>query len=210
MGMEKMIGNKTNKNTQLVTGSLSKAFSYEEYRELVAQHVANGTSTGPQQTEALTNYTLLNHARMKRLDKTTKVTEEIQENFKSFTGDHTWIVLTESWCGDAAQSMPAMNLLAHLAPSIEFKVLLRDENPELMDAFLTHGSRSIPKLIVLDNATQEVIANWGPRPSIATQMANDYKQEHGSLSPQFKEKLQGWYNKDRSVNIIEDLALLLR
>ena len=34
--------------------------------------------------------------------------------------------------------------------NIELKIVLRDENEELMNEFLTNGSRSIPKLIVLD------------------------------------------------------------
>ena len=146
---------------------------------------------------------------MKRLDKTVKIPEFIIEKFASFRGDHTWLVITESWCGDAAQSMPAMNKLAQLAPSIRLKVVLRDENPELMNEFLTNGSRSIPKLIVLDNKTNEVLADWGPRPSIATQMVNHFKERYGALTDEFKQDLQVWYNKDKSQNIIQDLAKLI-
>ena len=91
---------------------------------------------------------------------------------------------------------------------IDFKVVLRDENLDLMNAFLTNGSMSIPKLIVIDNDTNE-ISSWGPRPSIATQMVNDYKKEHGALTPEFKEDLQLWYNKDKSQNVIENLQQLI-
>ena len=207
--MENMLKTENEIKTELVTNSLEGSFGYNEYRNLVEDHAANKTSTGPTQSEALTNYTLLSHTRMKRLDKTVKISEEIQEKFKNFTGNQTWVVLTESWCGDAAQSMPAMNKLADLAPNITFKVVLRDENLELMNAFLTNGSMSIPKLIILDNDNQEVLADWGPRPSTATAMVNDYKKEHGQLTPEFKKDLQVWYNKDKSENIIEDLTQLI-
>jgi hypothetical protein len=207
--MENMLKTEIERKTELTTNSLKSAVNYNDYRTLVADHAANNTSTGPSQTEALSNYTLLSHTRMKRLDKTVKISEEIQEKFKNFTGNQTWVVLTESWCGDAAQSMPAMNKLANLTPNINFKVVLRDEHLELMDAFLTNGSMSIPKLIVLDNESQEVSADWGPRPSIATALVNDYKAEHGQLTPEFKKDLQLWYNKDKSENIIEDLAKLI-
>jgi len=207
--MENMLKTENEIKTELVTNSLDGSFGYNEYRTLVADHAANKTSTGPAQSEALTNYTLLSHTRMKRLDKTVKISEEIQEKFKNFTGNQTWVVLTESWCGDAAQSMPAMNKLADLAPNITFKVVLRDENLELMNAFLTNGSMSIPKLIILDNDNQEVLADWGPRPSTATAMVNDYKAEHGQLTPEFKKDLQVWYNKDKSESIIEDLTQLI-
>jgi hypothetical protein len=118
-------------------------------------------------------------------------------------------VITESWCGDAAQAMPAMNQLTKLTHNIDLKVVLRDENLELMDAFITHDSLSIPKLIVLDNETQEVVAEWGPRPSVVIQLVNDYKAEYGELSPEFKKDLQVWYNRDKSQNIIEDLTDLI-
>jgi len=204
-----MLKTEKEENTRLVTQSLKNATSYQDYRTLVEENVSKGTSTGPEQSEALTNYTLLNHTRMKRLDKTVKIEEDIQHKFENFNGDQTWLVITESWCGDAAQAMPAMNQLAELTSNIDLKVVLRDENLELMNAFLTHGSLSIPKLIVLDNETQEVIANWGPRHSVVTQLVNDYKAEYGRLSPEFKKDLQVWYNKDKSRNIIEDMVDLI-
>jgi thiol-disulfide isomerase/thioredoxin len=207
--MENMLTTEKQNKTDLVSTSLETAVGYNEYRNLVADHAASKTSTGPSQSEALANYTTLSHARMKRLDKTVKISEEVQEKFENFNGNQTWVVLTESWCGDAAQSMPAMNKLADLAPNINFKVVLRDENLELMNAFLTNGSMSIPKLIILDNESQEVVADWGPRPSNATNLVNEYKAEHGQLTPEFKKDLQVWYNKDKSENIIEDLAKLI-
>jgi len=197
--------NQTQNTSTLVKESLTKAMTYEDYRALVADHAEKGTSTGPNQTEALTQYTLLSHARMKRLDKTTKIPEEVATKFEQFTGNHTWLVLTESWCGDAAQSMPAMNKLVALAPQVDFKVVLRDENLDLMNAFLTNGGMSIPKLIVFNNDTNEVVGDWGPRPSKATAMVDDFKKNVGPLTPEFKKDLQVWYNKDKNVNIIEDL-----
>lgn len=207
--MEKMLKTEKEEKTELVIQSLKNATSYKDYRTLVEENVANGTSTGPEQSEALTNYTLLNHTRMKRLDKTVKIGQEIQQKFEDFDGNQTWLVITESWCGDAAHAIPAMNELTNFTPNIDLKLVLRDENLELMDAFLTQGSLSIPKLIVLDNETEEVVADWGPRPSVATQLVKDYKAEYGELSPEFKKDLQVWYNKDKSQNIIEDLAELI-
>jgi len=205
MLMEKFILETKIEKEALVKQGLRKAQSYNEYRRLVAENVANGTSTGPDQTLALSQYTLLNDSRMRRLDKTTQIPLDIKEELESFYGNLTWLVLTESWCGDAAQSMPMMNKFAEANDGIDLKVLLRDENPELMDAFLTNGSKSIPKLIVYDHNVNKVIADWGPRPSIARDLAKDYKKEYGSLSPEFKKDLQIWYNRDKSKNIAEDL-----
>lgn len=193
----------------LVLEALKNAMTYTAYRELAANHAVHGTSTGNEQSEALSEYTQLNNARMRRLDKTLKPSEAVAKRFQNFEAKQTWVVLTESWCGDAAQGMPVINKVANLARYIDLKIVLRDEHPELMDAFLTNGGRSIPKLIVWDEKNQKVITDWGPRPSKATRMATNYKAENGTLTPEFKKDLQLWYTRDKGQNIFEDLAKLL-
>ncbi len=194
---------------ELLLEALPGAITYKAYRDLVAQHATNKTSTGTTQTEALSEYTQLNNARMRRLDKTLKPAATVATKFKNFTKNRIWLVLTESWCGDAAQSMPAINIVANLAPNIDFKIVQRDQNPELMDAFLTQGGRAIPKLIVFDPDTKKVISDWGPRPSKAIKMVNNFKAEHGELTPVFKMDLQVWYTKDKGQDIFNDLVQLI-
>lgn len=193
----------------IIDESLQRGISYPEYRTLVQNLVAEGKSTGELQTEALSNYSMLNDKRMKRLDKTTKLTEEAIEKIKSYNGDVTWLVLTESWCGDAAQTMPVINKVAELNDNITLKVVMRDENEALMNEFLTNGGKSIPKLISIDNASGNVIGDWGPRPSEATKLVSDYKAEHGKLTPEFKQDLQIWYNKNKGQNTVDDLLKLV-
>jgi hypothetical protein len=99
--------------------------------------------------------------------------------------------------------------VADLNSNINYRVVLRDDNDALMNQFLTNGGRSIPKLIAIDNKSEEVIGTFGPRPSEATKMVNDYKQKHGTLTAEFKEDLQRWYNKDKGQSTIKDLLELL-
>lgn len=196
--------------SKIINDSLTKSTSYQEYRELVKELVAKNGTTGETQSEALANYTMLNDRRMKRWDKTIKVSDEVKAEVAAVDRDMTWIVLTESWCGDAAHLMPVMNKIADLNDGIDFRVVLRDENEALMNQFLTNGGKSIPKLIMLDNTTGDIVNTFGPRPSEATKLVNDYKAEHGKLTPEFKEDLQQWYNKDKGQNAIKDLVALLR
>ncbi|MEM5563672.1 thioredoxin family protein [Psychroserpens sp. AS72] len=194
---------------EIITESLKKAISYQDYRDLVKQLVLEESTTGNEKTEALVNYTMLNDRRMKRWDKTLKVSEELKEKVSSFHGNVTWLVITESWCGDAAHVIPALNKIAELSPNIDLKLVLRDENEALMDEFLTNGGRAIAKLIMIDNVTGDVINTYGPRPTEATKLVNDYKEAHGQLTPEFKEDLQGWYNKDKGQNVMKDVMSLL-
>lgn len=195
---------------ELYKNTLAIAMSYPEYRDLVAKHTINKTTTGPIQTESLAQYTLLNNSRMNRHDKKMIIPDSIAAFFKNFKKRQTWLVLTESWCGDAAQTMPMLYKLSQLTSFIDFKVALRDENLQLMNQFLTNGGMSIPKLIILDNETQSITADWGPRPSPAVKMVNEFKAKHGSLTPEFKQDLQVWYNKDRGISTAKDIYALLR
>ncbi|BFP41596.1 thioredoxin family protein [Flavobacteriaceae bacterium GF1] len=193
----------------IIQRALEFGMTYGEYRELVQELAIRKSNTGPEKTEALANYTQLNTKRMDRWDKTLRIPSEVMDHVKALKQKMTWLVLTESWCGDASPSLPVMNKLAELTPNLDLKIVLRDEHPELMDLFLTNGTRSIPKVIVLDSLTQKVLGEWGPRSSKATKMVLDHKAEHGQLTPEFKQQLQVFYNKDKGQDILKDLVELL-
>jgi len=193
----------------LIQQLVPRAMSYKAYRKLVEDLAIAGDTTGENKTESLINYTQLNNRRMRRWDKTLKFNEAQINQIQAFNGNVTWLVLTESWYGDASPSLPVMNKIAELNSGIALKIILRDEHPELMDHFLTAGTRSIPKLVMVDENSHKVLGLWGPRPSKAMAMVEAFKKEHGALTAEFKEDLQGWYNKDKGVNTTEDLLGLL-
>jgi hypothetical protein len=192
----------------IIEKSLQNTTTYQEYKDLVKSLLAENKSTGPNQSEDLTNYSMLNDRRMKRLDKTIKITEKTATEIQKLTEPQTWLVITEGWCGDAAQNLPVIQKMAALNENIDLKLVLRDENLELMDLFLTNGGRSIPKLVALDK-DNNVLNTWGPRPTVATKMVADYKTEHGVLDAQFKQDLQVWYNKDKGISTQEDFLKFL-
>jgi thiol-disulfide isomerase/thioredoxin len=194
---------------KIIQKSLTTAQSYNEYKEMVLQLIKEGKSTGPNQSENLYNFTKLNNQRMKRLDKQTRLSEDALTKTQSIKKDFTWLVLTESWCGDAAQTLPVINKFAEANEKIDLKVVLRDENEALMNHFLTDGSKSIPKLIVFDNTSNKVVGSWGPRSERAAKMVTDYKEKHGQIDDQFKTALQHWYNEDKGAHIEKELVDLI-
>ena len=187
---------------------LQKAISYSSYRKCISDLIASGKSSGPIQSEDLLNYSKLNDRRMTRLDKTIQLSHETLLALKKNDKPITWLVLTEGWCGDAAQALPVINKIANESDLITLKIIFRDEHEELMGHFLTNGGRSIPKLLVL-NSENNVLNTWGPRPNIATKMVQDYKNTHGQLDAAFKQELQVWYNKNKGINIQENMVGLL-
>lgn len=193
----------------LLAKSLDKSMDYKTYRELIKQLAEDNSTSGNDKAEANINYTKLNDRRMKRWDKTVKISEEDQQRIAAFEDKVTWLVISESWCGDSAHITPVLHKIAEINKNIDLKFVLRDENPELMEAFLTHGNRSIPKLIMIDNLSGDILDTYGPRPTEATYYVNRFKAMHGKLTPEFKEDLQHWYNKNKGQNIIEDIVEML-
>lgn len=192
----------------LIQQRLATSYSYQEYRKLVSDLLAEGKSTGPNQTEDLTHFSMLNMKRMDRLDKKIELSEDTILRLQKLDKKQLWLVLTEGWCGDAAQNLPVIEKMAKQSSHIELRLILRDENPEVMNLFLTNGAQAIPKLISFDEEFN-VLFTWGARPSIATQMVTDYKAKHGKLDPEFKKNLQVWYNKDKGQNVQSDVVTLI-
>lgn len=192
----------------IIKDSLQRSMSYSTYRNLVKQLANEKSNSGIEKNEDLANYTVLNDRRMNRWDKTLKVSEEAQTKLSLFNENISWLVITESWCGDAAHIVPVFNKMAELI-NINFRVVLRDENLDLMDMFLTNGARAVPKLIMIDNVTGDVLNTYGPRPSEATWMVQDYKEKHGAITAEFKEELQHWYNSNKGQNIVNDISEML-
>jgi hypothetical protein len=116
------------------------------------------------------------------------------------------LVIAEDWCGDATNTVPVMAKLGHVAEGIEVRIIKRDENPDVMDRYLTNGSRSIPIAILLD-ADFDEIGHWGPRPKELQQWVMDNKD----LIPKEKRYplVRRWYAKDKGESTLRELLQLL-
>ena len=189
--------------------SLANSHTYSEYRALISSLLKEGKSTGNEQSEDLTNYSQLNETRMNRLEKTIEITPEVMQQLQNLEKDYLWLVIAEGWCGDAAQLLPIMHKMAEASPKVEMKIALRDENEDLMNLFLTNGSKSVPKLIVIDKITNEVIGDFGPRPTGAKQLILDYKAEHGIVDETAKIELQKWYLHDKGISTQNEIMELM-
>ena len=192
-----------------VAKALFNSHSYPEYRKLVSDLLLEGKSTGSEQSDDLTHYSELNDTRMHRLDKTISITEDNIQKIKDLKGEYIWLVISEGWCGDAAQILPIINKMAVDSGKIELKIVLRDENEELMKLFLTNNKKSIPVIIVIDKATGGDIAKWGPRPKGATDLITDYKNEFDTIDETAKANLQLWYLHNKGLSTQDELINLM-
>ncbi len=194
----------------LIAQALFDGVDYSQYRKIISDLLAVNQHTGKIQSESLLHYSQLNEVRMNRLDKTSTVFLEIETGLKALKRNYIWIVITEGWCGDAAQLTPIFNKMAEITHAIDLRFVLRDEHPELMELFLTNGGKSIPKLFVIDKETSSFCADWGPRPKVAQQLILDAKINFGSITDEVKTDLQLWYTKDKGLSTQQELLQLMQ
>ncbi|MBX0332744.1 thioredoxin family protein [Pontibacter sp. HSC-14F20] len=194
--------------TIIMSEHLAKAMTYTQYRELIDTLLAENKTSGTNHSEAMVEYTRVNAQRMRRVEKTTELDDELVDLMLRVQNKMIWVIVTEAWCGDAAQTVPALVKIADASPLIDVKLLLRDEHPDVIDAYLTNGGRSIPKLIVLDAATMEELGTWGPRPAPAQELFMNMKAQDVPYT-EFVEKLHGWYGKDRSKTLLKEFKELI-
>jgi len=147
----------------------------------------------------------LNLHRSRRIAKTYNPGENIIEHISKIISPQLWMVITEDWCGDSAQNLPYIAALAKLNDNFELRILLRDENPDIIDHYLTNGvSRSIPILVSYDEDGEELF-KWGPRPKEAQELVDELKA-NGFNKKDYIEKLHFWYSKNRGKNIEAELT----
>lgn len=194
----------------IVAKALFNSYSYSEYRKLVTDLLSEGKSTGNEQSESLTNYSKLNEARMNRLEKTIKISEEAISKLQKLDNHYIWLVISEGWCGDAAQILPILNKMASASDKkVDLRIVLRDENEEFMDQYLTNGVRAIPKVIVICKEAGIVRTDWGPRPKGAAELMANHKKEFGVIDEKIKTDLQLWYLADKGISVQEELVQIM-
>ena len=200
----------TDIKTMITRSLIESAYTYGEYRDLVAKLYAENRTTNEENEEDMLDYTKMNMQRSGRWDKRGEINSELTKILSNYPRKITWLVLTEGWCGDAAQSLPFLNKMTEISSNIELKLILRDEHPEVMDAYLTNGkSRSIPKLIALDTETLEEIGTWGPRPMAIQTLFEEMMANPANDTEDIKKDIHLWYARDKGVSIQNEFLDLL-
>jgi hypothetical protein len=195
---------------------LVESMTYTDYLEMVRHLLSQNKTTGPNQSEAMIHYTDMSVRRMDRLNRTVKLLPELESAARVWQAKPTvWLTITEGWCGDAAHALPVIHRLAEEQGHITLRCILRDEHPELIDRFLTNGSRSIPKVLVTDPESGEVHYVWGPRPAPAQNLVMKGRDAMQAIGDETERKafyqnlqieLQKWYARDKTRTIQLELA----
>lgn len=135
-----------------------------------------------------------------------RVPEDVVARARALPGRWRLLVLAEDWCGDAFNTVPVIARLVDDCPNLALRVLARDENPALMDAHLTNGSRSIPVVMALDEAGEEH-GWWGPRPRALQEWV--LTTGLAMLPAQRYPEIRRWYARDGGRSTLAEVLALL-
>lgn len=187
---------------------LERSWSYGQYLARLDELLSDNKTTGENQSGAMVHHGLMNRRRMARLDKTVELTDTLKSAARELRRSMIWLIITEGWCGDAAQNIPVIEKIARASDRVKTRYILRDENLDLMDAFLTAGSPAIPKLISLDAQSLNVVGTWGSRPAVAQRLLEQLRAS-GADKLAIAEQLQRWYNSDKTKAIQQEFSGLM-
>ncbi len=180
-----------------------KAISFENYMKEAERRLE-----AKDPNDDHNDYYELGLQRMNRTLKTFKVNEEQLEKLKSknFTGKI--LLISEPWCGDASATVPAVSKFFE-AGNVEARVFLRDSDHSLIDQFLTNGTQSIPRILIL-NEDYSVKNVWGPRPVFGMELLKKFKENPETYPREtFYNDLQVYYAKNRGIDVINEILELL-
>ena len=185
----------------------AELLTYDAYLDLMAAQAAAAAPAGAAEAGEWLEYTRLNLHRSRRIARTWRPSDELAAELDALPAGETWLVLSEPWCGDSAQCLPCVAVMASGRPGIDLRVLLRDANPDVMDRFLTDGKRAIPIVAMFDAAGRPV-GRWGPRPAPAQALFAAATAE-GLEKPRVLERLHLWYGRDRGRTLDAEFHALL-
>lgn len=131
-----------------------------------------------------------------------------RERAQALEGTWRLLVISEDWCGDASNTVPLIAGLAGVSPRLEMRVVKRDENLGLMDAYLTGGSRSIPLAILLDEDFRPR-GQWGPRPTELQTFVLREKAEGTRPAQEVYRDVRTWYARDRGESTLREVLEMI-
>jgi len=185
-------------------------YSYTEFVRLLEALMTEGKTTGPNQSDDYLHYARLNLQRMHRWDKTFQLRADIAAFMENVTTQDWWVI-TEGWCGDSAQNLPAIARMAEASKGkVDLHIVLRDENPQIMDQYLTGASRSIPILAAFTKEGEQLF-RWGPRPVTAQALLTAWKNNPAPVSfEEFEKEMHTWYTLNKGNAVQDELMQLLQ
>lgn len=149
-------------------------------------------------------YSRYNWDRMKRVESLYSVDEGFSAILARDSGPQTWLFITENWCADAAYALPVVRQAAETRGDVDLRFLMRDDNLDVMERYLSGKARSIPVLAVFDSSGKELL-RWGSKPAALAKHREDLKAG-GADGQELSAASVAWYEANGWLEIERELC----
>lgn len=185
--------------------------SYDDYRAHWRTQKAQSPKGQDPDARKMIHYLNYNWERQGHVHDAYTPSDALAAAVASIEAPQTWMVLTEPWCGDSAFLLPVIAEAAGQTDAVSLRILLRDDHLDVMDQYLTDGSRSIPKLVAFGEDGTELFV-WGPRPASAQERFEELRAQYDdkeSMIGAFIEHYEdgGWREADAELAARLDAAV---
>ncbi len=195
-------------STTLIKNAFEKGLTFDEFLKKTEDYITSTDADALGAEEKfIYDYTKLNLQRMKRVMKTHPVPGDVEEKIKAIDALQNWMIITENWCGDSAQSSPEFHKMSLLNGNITLRVVERDTYPEVMDIYLTNGKKSIPIVVAFDSEWNQ-LWKWGARPAMLQNQIDEWLAA-GMGKDEWIEKIHLWYGKNKGEELYKEMNSLI-
>jgi hypothetical protein len=172
----------------------SKGLSLSEYENIISQVVDRKSTIV--YAEDMHPYIVKNNELDSFIQSNISINKKFFNAFQKSTISSVHLI-TEAWCLDACIILSLLRSIHIIKPEIDIKIYPRDKNEELMNLYLSNGSKSIPIIFALDASHKEIF-RWGPRSQKAKEILEPVKEETYGVKSKV---LSDFYKKELTENI---------
>jgi hypothetical protein len=193
----------------IISDIIPFAVDYRTYVKAIMQKHTSGMRSGGHYALSYFDFLESNIQRMSFLDKALIINPIVSQALESLNNKLIWLVIAEGWSTDCSEILPVINKLAEASKGkIYLKIVSMENYPDQKDISLFNEVMSLPKMMFVDSATLNVLANWGPRPAPAQKIVMEWQESEISWQKN-ENDLQLWYlNDNGETTIIELLEII--
>lgn len=190
---------------------LAETLSFEAYLHLTDDILEEKVPrAGIYLNDSTFRYTRSNKERMTKVLDNIALNQKLYNLLSDLEEEWIWLVISEPWCGDASWGVPALCMIASASDKIDFRILLRDTHPDIIAAYQTAGTDSIPKLVCLRKDDLSLVGTWGPRPEELHQMVLKFKDDPAFDYRESVRRLHAWFEADMTKSTQDELTVLIK
>jgi hypothetical protein len=142
---------------------------------------------------------------LEHFDGSAAAVSEVLPRVREIPGRWHLLVVAETWCSDAYNSVPHLARLADESPNLSLRVVRKERAAGLLDAYQVDGKGRIPLVVLLDENLAER-GVWIERPAALRAHVAKLRED---ASADVGAGVRAWYAEDGGRSALAEIAELI-